>query len=93
MQVNVKIFYFSVFRKGSISLFFDHDATVFDALSELNDKFGDDFEKETGKNLMKSFGTYFNIFVNGKHLELPLELGHILTNEDQLIILRPVSGG
>jgi len=93
MLVNIKIFYFSVFGKGSISLFFNNDATVCDVLDELNDKFGEDFEKETGKNLMESFGTYFNVFLNGKHLELPLELRHKLKNEDQLIILRPVSGG
>lgn len=93
MLVNVKIFYFSVFKKGSISLFFSNDVTVFDALKELNDKFGEDFEKETGKNLMESFGTYFNIFLNGNYLELPLKIRHKLKNEDQLIILRPVSGG
>jgi len=64
-----------------------------DALNILIGRFGDDFKKETGRNLMEALQSYFNVFLNGKHLDLPLKLMHGLRDEDQLIILRPVGGG
>ncbi|MCW3991810.1 MAG: MoaD/ThiS family protein [Candidatus Bathyarchaeota archaeon] len=91
--VNVKVYYFSVFGKGAFTLGLDPDATVLDALNILIGKFGDDFEKETGRNLMEALQSYFNVFLNGKHLDLPSELMHGLEDGDQLIILRPVGGG
>lgn len=91
--VNVKVYYYSVFKKGSIHIILNNEAFVEDALNELKERFGEVFEKETGKNLMESFGKYFNVFLNGSYLDLPSELNRKLKNKDQLIILRPVSGG
>lgn len=93
MLVHVKIYYFSVFGKGSFALDLEADATVLAALSVLNDKFGIDFKREVGKDLMGAFQSYFNVFLNGRHLDLPSQLAQGLKGGDKLIILRPVSGG
>jgi len=93
MLVHVKIYYFSVFGKGSFALDLDADATVLDALSALNDKFGEAFEREVGRELMGAFESYFNVFLNGRHLDLPSQSAQGLKGGDKLIILRPVSGG
>lgn len=91
--VEVKIYYFKVFRKGSISLTLHFGATVSDAFNQLNEQFGEAFEKETGKNFMETLGSYFNVFLNGKYLDLPLGLKIKLRDQDKLMILRPVGGG
>lgn len=93
MLVEVKIYYFKVFRKGSISLNLDVGATVSDAFNQLNEKFGEAFEKEFGKKFLDTLGSIFNVFLNGKYLDLPLGLKNKLRDKDQLMIHRPVGGG
>jgi hypothetical protein len=72
--VEVKIYYFKVFGKGSISLNLDVGATVSDAFNQLNEKYGEAFEKEFGKTFLGTLGSIFNVFLNGKYLDLSLGL-------------------
>lgn len=94
MIVHVKIYYYSIFGKGKVSLEFQGDEVkVIDVLSKLEDEYGKIFESVSGRNLMKSFGTYFNLFLNGVHISLPRQMGMQLRDSDNLVILRPISGG
>jgi molybdopterin converting factor small subunit len=94
MIVEVKIFYYSVFGKGSLSVEFKKgNVTVQDVLSRLEEDYGKDFKKKSSRNLSESFGTYFNIFLNGEHLSIPEQAGTKLKDKDRMVILRPVSGG
>ena len=89
----VKIYFFSVFGKGSISLTLDEDASVEDALNALDEQFGKSFKMETGNSLIAAFKRSFNVFLNGEYLSLPSEYPKKLNENDHFIISRPISGG
>ena len=94
MIVEVKIYYYSVFGKGVLSMEFPGDeVTVQDALSRLATDYGEAFEGRSGRNLGESFGTYFNVFLNGEHIPPTEHSKTKLRDRDRLVILRPVSGG
>ena len=94
MIVNVKIFYYSVFGKGTLSLEFQRDEiSIMDVLSRIETNYGEAFESNSGRKLRESFGTYFNVFLNGVHILLPEQSGIKLSDHDTLIILHPVRGG
>jgi molybdopterin converting factor small subunit len=94
MIVDVKFYYYSVFGKGKLALEFQKDeVTVQDVLSRLEDDYGEPFLEHSGRRLIESFGTYFNIFLNGEHIPLPEQSGKVLSEHDTLFILHPVSGG
>lgn len=68
MIVKVKIYYYSVFDKGSLSVQFEKDdVTVHEVLSRLDRDFGDAFESHSGRRLLDSFDTYFNVFLNDEY--------------------------
>lgn len=91
--VLVKIYYFSVFGKGSISLTLDDNASVQDALKSLDVQFSESFKKETRNSLMEAFNGFFNVFLNSERLSLPSEYPKKLNKNDRFIICRPISGG
>ena len=94
MIVEVKIYYYSVFGKGNLSLVFQGDqVTVQEVLSTLEEDYGKAFERHSGRKLIDSFGTYFNVFLNDEHVPLPEQSGRRLSDQDTLVILHPVSGG
>lgn len=93
MLIRVKIYFFSVFGRGSISLALEDDASVQDALNALNEQFGERYKKETGNSLMESFEGSFNVFLNDERLNLPSEYQKQLNKNDRFIISRPISGG
>jgi molybdopterin converting factor small subunit len=94
MIVEGKIYYYSVFGKGKLFLEFQRDeVTVLDVLSRLEKEYGQVFESHSGRKLIDSFGTYFNLFHNDVHIPLPAQSGKKLRDQDNLIILHPVSGG
>jgi len=93
MLVTVKVYYYEVFGRGSIELNLNDGATLRDAVNELNVRFGDAFEKKTGRKLEGALESPFNVFLNGTAIRLPAEIGHKLKDGDELVILRPVGGG
>jgi molybdopterin converting factor small subunit len=94
MIIEVKIYYYSVFGKGNLSLEFQGDeVTGQDVLSRLEEDYGEAFEGHSGRRLIDSFGTYFNLFLNDEHLPLPEQSRKKLSDQDTLVILHPVSGG
>ena len=93
MLVKIKIYYYEVFGNGSINLELDDGARLSDVLNELNRKFGEKFKKRTGRKLEEAFENLFNVFLNGTTLRLPAEIERELKEADELVILRPVSGG
>ncbi|GAG02183.1 unnamed protein product [marine sediment metagenome] len=68
-------------------------ATVSDALNELNKRFSATFKEKTGRKLEEALESLFNLFLNGTYLNLPSDLERKLKEKDEIIILRPVSGG
>ena len=94
MIINVKIYYYSIFDKGNLSFELDENRhSIKDILVKLDQTFGEAFYKQSGKNLFNSFGSYFNIFLNGKYLNLPNDFKRKVTDQDTIIILHPVNGG
>ena len=93
IQVLIKIYYYNVFGKGTIPLQLKDQATIHDALHELNRLYGDAFLEQTGLKLDDVLKTSFNWFLNDRYLNISSDLHQKLTNEDTLVILRPVSGG
>ena len=93
MLVKVKIYYFEVFGSGSISLELKEDATLTDVINELEHRFGKLFTEKTGRRLSEAFVDYFTIFLNGLRANFPTEIGRRLNNDNELVIVRPVSGG
>jgi len=93
MLVTVKVYYYEVFGKGLIELNLNDGATVKDALDKLNKRFGARFKEKTGKKLEEALKNIFNVFLNGKYLDIPSDLGHKLKDGDKLLILRPIGGG
>ena len=94
MIVDVKIYYYSVFGKGKLSLEFKGDeVTVQDVLLRLEKEYGEAFERHSRRKLIDSFGTYFNLFHNDTHVPLPEQSMKKLSDHDTLVILHPVSGG
>jgi molybdopterin converting factor small subunit len=93
IRVLINIYYYTVFGKGIITLCLKDQATIKDALNELTDRFGETFELKTGRKLDDALKSPFNIFLNEKYIDLPSDLGRRLTDEDKIVILRPVSGG
>ena len=94
MIVDVKIYYYSVFGKGRLSLDFKKDeVTVQDVLLRLEEKYGETFLSHSGRKLIDSFGTWFNLFLNDEHVPIPEQIGRRLSDHDTLVILHPVSGG
>ena len=91
--IKVKIYYYEVFQKGTLTLTLEDGATVKDALKKLIIDFGEEFRKKTGSSLEQSFETTFNVFLNGTHITLPSAFNHQLTDRDELLLLRPVRGG
>jgi molybdopterin converting factor small subunit len=91
--VLIKIYYYNVFGKGTIPLHLQDQATIHDALHELTRLFGDAFEVQTGQKLDEVLKTSFNWFLNDRYLNIPSDFNQKLTNEDTMVILRPVSGG
>ncbi len=94
MIVNVMIFYYSVFGNGNLSLEFQRDAvSIMDVFSRIEADYGEAFESHSGRELRESFGTYFNVFLNGEHILLPEQSEIKISDHDTLIILHPVRGG
>jgi len=93
MLVKVKVYYFEVFGSGSFVLELRDESTVADVVNELEYRFGQLFTEKTGKNLKQALEDYFNIFLNGIRVNLPTEIGHRLNNNDEVVVVRPVSGG
>jgi molybdopterin converting factor small subunit len=93
MRVTVKIFYFKVFDKGKLELDLNEGAKVKDLLEKIHNMYNKAFVKIHGKNLIDSFGSYFNVFLNGVFLNLPSDLNKVLVNGDSFLILHSVSGG
>ncbi|MDP6459127.1 MAG: MoaD/ThiS family protein [Candidatus Bathyarchaeota archaeon] len=94
MIVDIKIYYYSVFGKGNISLEFQgEEVTIQDILSRLEKNYGEAFKCQSGRTLIESFGTYFNLFLNDEYIPLPEQTGRKLNDNDALVILHPVSGG
>ncbi len=94
MIVDVKIYYYSVFGKGNLALEFPgEEVTIQDVLSRLEEDYGEAFQGHSGRKLRESFGTYFNVFLNGEHILLPEQSGIKISDHDTLIILHPVRGG
>jgi molybdopterin converting factor small subunit len=91
--VEVKIFYFSVFDKGQLTIELNENSKVKDLLEKLHNMYNDSFIKVHGKNLFDSFGSYFNVFLNGAFLHLPSDFDKMLKNGDSVLIVHPVSGG
>jgi len=89
----VKIYHYEVFGKGLMQLDLDHGATLGDAIKELDRMFGVEFEKKTGNRLERALETTFILFLNGTRRYVPSDLGQELKEGDELILLRPVSGG
>ena len=94
MIINLKIYYYSVFDKGNLSIKLnENNVSVKEVLVKLDQEFGEAFEKKSGKSLFDSFGTYFNSFLNGEYLNLPEDYKRKISDHDTLIIIHPVSGG
>ncbi len=93
MLVKCKIYYFEVFGGGSISLKLKEGATLADAVDELEHRFGKLFIEKTGKRLSEAFENYFIVFLNGVRANLPAEMDHRLNDGDEVVVVRPVSGG
>ena len=68
-------------------------ATVGDALRELDRIFGVEFERKTGSSFQKALETTFILFLNGIRRYVPNDLEQKLKEGDELVLLRPVSGG
>ena len=67
--------------------------TVQDVLSRLEEDYGEAFEGNSGRKLIDSFGTYFNVFFNDERVHLPEKTGKNLSDNDTLVILHPVNVG
>jgi molybdopterin converting factor small subunit len=94
MIVKVKIYYYSVFNKGDLSIEINEkNNSIMDVFFKLDHAFGNKFEKVTGRSLFDSLGTYFNVFLNGKYLDFPKNYNLKLSDNDTIILLHPVSGG
>jgi hypothetical protein len=93
MHVLVKIYFLSVFGEGLIHLNLEENAKVLDVLKSLDKEFGERFQEVTGKKLLESFGSYFNVFLNNEYLRLPLNYSKKLKENDHFLISRPISGG
>ena len=93
MKITVKAHYYEVFGKGLIELEVKEDATVKDVLGILNERYGATFKEKTGRTLEEALKNVFNLFLNGAYLDLSFEMKRKLKDGDELIILRPVSGG
>ena len=93
MLVSIKIFYYEVFGKGSIKLNLGKNAIVKDALNELDKLYGAKFKEKTGMEFIGALRKPFHVFLNGKYIDIPSDLDHILKDNDELTILRPVGGG
>lgn len=91
--VTVRIYYYEVFGKGMITLNLNDGATIKDLLSQLGERFGADFEKNTGTKLERAFESFFRILLNGSRVTLQSDAERGLKDGDELVILRPISGG
>jgi len=93
MIIKLKIYFYSVFDKGDITLEFDEEATVGDVILELSRTYGGRFFEEYGKPLQEAFGQDFNVFLNDSYLRFPEDDNRRLNDSDQFLISRPLSGG
>jgi molybdopterin converting factor small subunit len=93
MIIKLKIYFFSVFEKGDISLEFDEEATVGDVIGELDRTYGERFQDEYGKPLLEAFSKDFNVFLNDSYLRFPAGNNRKLKDNDKFLISRPISGG
>lgn len=93
MIIKLKIYFYSVFDKGDITLEFDEEVTVGDVILELSRTYGGRFLEEYGKPLPEAFGQDFNVFLNDSFLRFPEDENRRLNDSDQFLISRPLSGG
>lgn len=93
MIIKLKIYFYSVFDKGNITLEFDEGAFVRDVIKELSRTYGVRFLEEYGKPLPEAFGQDFNVFLNDSYLRFPEDKDIRLNDSDRFLISRPLSGG
>ena len=82
-----------VFGNSSLLIKVQKEGTLADILTEISRKHGEAFQRKTGRNLNKALKDRFNLFLNGKRIKLPEDLGLQLEDEDEVVILQPVGGG
>jgi len=82
-----------VFGASSASIRIEEHATLADLIAELSMNYGEAFKEKTGRILTDALSTRFNLFLNGKKVELPRDWRLQLGDEDELVILQPVGGG
>ena len=93
MLVTLKIYYYDVFGEGRIKMDLRDGATLSNLFNQLQDMYGNAFKNKTGRDLMKDLNNTFIVFVNGTRISVPSDLGHVLRSEDEIVFVRPVSGG
>ena len=100
--MRVKLKAFSTLKKvihmseGYLHIEVKEGSTIQDFLMKLNRKYGATFRQEAKQDLMEAlkggFGG-FNVFLNGKNLQLPDNSNLKLRDEDEIVILQPIGGG
>jgi molybdopterin converting factor small subunit len=93
MIIKLKIYFYSVFDKGDLTLEFDEEAFVGDVILELSRIYGGRFLEEYEKPLQEAFGQDFNVFLNDSYLRFPEDNNIRLKDSDKFLISRPISGG
>lgn len=95
MRVTIKVYSVlrEVFGSGSLLMDIDRGETLLDVLNRLSEKYSATFQEKTGKNLDRALKNRFHIFVTGKSIKLPKDLGYKLEDNDEIVILEPLGGG
>ncbi len=93
MTVKVYSVLKEVFGSGSLLIEIQKEGTLEDILTELSHKHGEAFQRKTGRNLNQALKDRFNLFLNGKRIELPEDSSLQLKDGDEIVILQPVGGG
>jgi len=91
--ITVKIFNFEVFNEGLIFFEINEDTKVYDILLKMEEKYGELYEEKVGRKLIKDINSNYRIFLNGEYLESSMIVKQRVENDDQVLILKPISGG
>jgi len=92
-MVTVKIFNYDVFNEGLIHFEIDEDTTVYEILKKIEEKYGNIYEKKVGRKFLIDINANYRIFLNNNYLEISNIPKQCVKNEDNILILKPISGG
>jgi hypothetical protein len=91
--VTVKILGYDIFKEGLICFKIDANTPIYEILKKINEEYGVAYQKKFNRKFLEDIEVNYRIFVNNNYVETSALIELYVNNDDNILILKPISGG